>query len=127
MAGGRPTKYDPKFCRVILDMAKQGKSVVQMSAHLEIARSTFYEWIKNEPEFSDTFDIAKEIMESFWEDVLDRELLGLGEKPLNSMLFKFKVASRCSWRDATEELQQDKTLTINIVNPNGQNGNDQSN
>ena len=46
MPAGRPTDYRPELCEAVIELGKQGKSLVQMAAALDITKQTLLVWEK---------------------------------------------------------------------------------
>jgi len=119
-AGGRPTKYDEKYCKEILDyVGDGGRSVNSFAKHLRVSRSTIYKWADDNKKFSDALKLAQEISEAYWEDRLSDELML--SKEVNAPLVKLHFANRFGW---TDKQQVDKTssdgsgkLTVEFVKP----------
>lgn len=71
----QPATYQPEFCEQIIELGRQGKSVVAMACHFAVLRQTLYDWAKALPEFADAFDRAKIKAQARWEfegDVLNK-------------------------------------------------------
>ena len=64
MAAGRPTDYNSKFTSIAKRFALLGLTNDEMADALDIARSTFYEWLKTYPEFSDAIKAGKDDADS---------------------------------------------------------------
>lgn len=62
MPAGRPTKYSgtPKELKAVQKMAELGCIDVEFADYLDITRSTYYEWLKEHPEFSDAIKRGKD-------------------------------------------------------------------
>jgi hypothetical protein len=65
--GGRPSKYDPKYCRMVIDHMEHGLSFESFAGTIEVSRDTLYEWTKVHEEFSDAFKIGQMKCRLFWE------------------------------------------------------------
>lgn len=64
--GGRPSKYTPEMCELVLARGGEGGSVVELADACDVTVSTLYEWAKNHEEFSESFTRAQEKSEVFW-------------------------------------------------------------
>lgn len=53
MAGGRPTKYDPKYCELARRAMLLGKTLEDFASVLEVSVSTLHNWKNEHPEFLD--------------------------------------------------------------------------
>lgn len=91
---GRPPKYDPAFCDVIIELGKQGKSQAQMAAHLDVAKQTITDWANQHREFSDALARANSFAQAHFEDLAQT---GLTDNKFNANLFKIIAYNR--WRD----------------------------
>jgi len=68
MAGGRPTTYDPAYCDKVVELGRQGMSVIEMCAELSLGRTTLErDWPSAHPEFSQAFTHAMELSQAWWE------------------------------------------------------------
>lgn len=73
---GRPTKYKPRYCEEILELARQGKGIAHYAAHCNTVRETIYAWGRDYPAFSDTLKRADELRELWWVDQALRQASG---------------------------------------------------
>ena len=104
---GRPTDYQEHYPELLLQrMGRDGLSATRFSAELEVSKETFYQWVKKYPDFSDSFQRAKNMCEAFWE----KEVLNLwtAEK-VNTPLVKLYMANRFGW---TVKIDSNVTATI---------------
>lgn len=101
--GGRPTikltDLPDGWKKKIVDLSKEGASIVELSVELGVSRDTFYALCDRESEFSDTIKICKEYCEVWW--------LKKGRKNLENKDFSFtgwymNMKNRFGWRDKTE-------------------------
>jgi len=72
MPAGRPTKYREEMNDTALNLMKEGASIVEVCAELEISRETLYDWCNPESErhikvFSDTIRRGKVLCQAWWE------------------------------------------------------------
>jgi hypothetical protein len=88
---GRPTKYAPAMCEVIIDLGRKGKSKTQCAAHLNIARSTFDAWLEAHEEFRDAWALADTHAQAFWEEI---RFGGVGNKFFNDRAWSLQVRNR---------------------------------
>lgn len=100
MAGGRPSKYDPKYCERVIEMGREGYSVVEMCAEIGVARNTLEsEWPAAHEEFSKAFAHARELSQAWWER---QGRLGLTADKFNAQLYSRSMAARFpkDWRES---------------------------
>lgn len=125
--GGRPTKYNPEVhIPVAKSMAWLGATNEQIAEKLEINLSTFYDWFKKHPEFSNPIKEAKEeadgrVVESLYkratgykqvekhyeaseegQTILSREIEKELPPDATSMIFWLKNRRPKDWRDKVD-------------------------
>jgi helix-turn-helix resolvase-like protein len=88
---GRPTKYDPSFCDLVVDLGAEGKSKVQIAARIGISRQTLDNWAKQHPEFLDAIKWAKDLEQAWWEDAGQENMVRQG---FNATAFIFQMKNR---------------------------------
>lgn len=89
--GGRPSKYRPEHCQLVLDLMRKGYSKVAVAAEIGIDRSNLFQWIEDIPEFRDAVKKGELLSQAWWE----REgLIGLRDGKLNSRLWEINVRNR---------------------------------
>ena len=71
---GRPTKYDPAYCDMVILWGKLGKSRTWMAAELMVVRNTLDNWAEENPEFLSALTLAKHLEQQYWEDKGDANL-----------------------------------------------------
>jgi hypothetical protein len=96
---GRPTKYDPKYCKEIIDFMGQGYSLTAFSAHIGVHRDTVYEWQKH-PDFSDAVKQARAALELHLID--EGKKLMTGEYKGSAAVWIYKTKNMLGWRDRQE-------------------------
>lgn len=68
MAAGRPSDYDPALCEKVIELGRDGMSVVEMAAEIGVARATLEtNWPAAHPEFLEAFTRAKLLSQAWWE------------------------------------------------------------
>lgn len=100
--GGRPSSYDPSYCERIVELGREGLSIVQMAAALDVHRETIEQnWPAAYPEFSEAFAFARLLSQAWWE--------AKGQDSLDKPVFQGSVWSRSmaarfpkDWREKTE-------------------------
>lgn len=103
MAGGRPSKYDPKYCEHIVewfssmeDDPKKCPLFGRYAVEIGVVKSTLHEWCKNHPEFSAAYSQAKSIQESI---MIERGLNG----EFNGGFTKFAMSNMHGWTERSEQ------------------------
>jgi hypothetical protein len=62
--GGRPTKYDSRFCRIATDLSRLGLTNEQMAKSFDVSVSTFKLWMATYPEFSAALKDGREVSDA---------------------------------------------------------------
>ena len=66
---GRPPKYHPKLCDLLIASFSKGFTIEQFCTAVGICKSTFHEWTHSHPEFSDAYKKSKSLAYSFYNDI----------------------------------------------------------
>lgn len=98
---GRPTKYDPKYCGMLIDHMSEGASMASFAAEINVARSTLNEWIDHHSAFSEAVKIGKAKCAAWWER-LGREGAMGGDVNPTLVIFGLKNMAAEDWRDKQE-------------------------
>ena len=109
MPAGRPSKYDPKLCKRVLELGREGKSYEQISAAIDVPRSTMDSWSRVHPEFSAALTRAKELEHAWWEEI--------GQSALFADKFQHAV-----WAKSMQARFRDKYTDKQQLEHTGQNG-----
>jgi hypothetical protein len=116
---GRPTKYDSKYCEVVIEYMSKGYSKEACAGVIGIAKSTLYEWAKANPEFSNAISIGEAKSQLFWETMgVDYTVFSKNGKQLNGQVFSLNMRNRFGWSDkkeiTTEEKDKKKTFAFDL-------------
>jgi hypothetical protein len=88
---GRPTKYCPEFCEIVIELGKLGKSIAQMASAFEVDKASIYDWAAAHEDFSTSLTRARSEAQAWWED---HGQTGLYSREFNANLWIKSVASR---------------------------------
>ena len=66
---GRPSKYDPQFCELVVEIMKQGKSIASVACAIGVSRKILYEWAEAHKNFRDALDLGKDLAQQYWENL----------------------------------------------------------
>ena len=107
---GRPTKYDPAFCEIVVECMSKGFSKEAVAGHLHIHKDTLYEWIKKYPNFSDAINIGVELSRLHWEGTaIDyKTFTQKSGKRIEATTWIFNMKNRFGWTDKKEVLTEEK-------------------
>lgn len=124
---GRPTKYKPEYCQMVVDHLSEGASLTSFAAEIDVARSTINEWIDAHPDFSEAVKRAKAKCAAWWERVGRNGAQG-GDVNPTLVIFGLKNMAADDWRDKQEldHRSGDGSMTptrIEIVAPSLKNDN----
>lgn len=113
---GRPTKYKPEFCGLVIEYMEKGLSKEAMAGVLRINKDTLYAWAAKYPEFSDALKEGVELSRLFWEQKgIDHLVHTKNSKQLNSTAWIFNMKNRFKWTDKKEiELGEETRATVKL-------------
>ena len=97
-----------KWEESIINLSKQGASIVELAVELDISRDTLYEMIKRDVVFSDTIKKCKRYCESWW---MKQGRVNLENKDFSATLFYMNMKNRFGWADKQEIKQEQKVET----------------
>lgn len=101
--GGRPTKYEPGFCEMLIAHMEQGFSFESFAGVLRVSKQTIYNWSEEFPEFLDAKRQGTELSRLWWEKTGHNGMfMGGKDNPFNSTIWVFSMKNRFGWRDRTE-------------------------
>ena len=115
---GHPT-YRPDICKELVDMFADGSTITQVcSRKLKIARSTFYYWRENYPEFDAAANMAIEASQSTHEEIMMDGIMGkIKGYQANPHIFLMKSTFKGEYTekldDKTEAIMQALAASIN--------------
>lgn len=83
----------------MIELASEGASDVEVRVMLKISADLWYRWIEDEPEFSSTVKICRDLCETWWEKNGRKMAAGAAG---NSAVWIFNMKNRFGWRDKQE-------------------------
>lgn len=111
----RPTKYDPKYCEMLIEHMSKGLSYECFGPSINVATSNVYEWEKKHPEFQEAKKEAFGQSRLFWEkEGIDGLWNEQGEKQLNNTIWIFNMKNRFGWADKKEIEHTVNEISINV-------------
>lgn len=112
--GGRPTKYDPKYCEEIIEYMGRGFSKTAFAGKIQIARNTLQNWADDNPEFLSALKISESARTCSLEEQLLSEELG---PRVTARIFALKNACREEWgNDVVKNDQpQGNELVVKVI------------
>ena len=115
MAGGRPTKYDPAMCETVIECGKEGKTLAEMAAAIDVDRATLNDWRNQHPEFSSAVKRGLDLAQAWWESQGRVATFG-GVDGYNatSYIFQMKNRFRDDWNDTVKTEHGGKVQTEEV-------------
>jgi transposase len=113
MPAGRPSKYDPAFCEVVIEAGRNGETMAGMAEACDVHRETIREWMEIHPEFSAAVKRGLQISQVEWER--KGRLATFGEVPnfnATSYIFQMKNRFKEDWREKLEVEQTNFNVNI---------------
>lgn len=116
---GQPTKYDPKYCDMIIDYfgvehfennrgKVKGAELPQFTAFarsIGVSRSTLHKWTQDHKEFSDAYNTAKQLQEEL---IANNAINGR----YNPVFSQFMLKNCHNWKDRQEVEQTVQQIQI---------------
>lgn len=105
MPAGRPSKYRPEMCDIVIDLMKQGASKTEVAAELDICWFTLTNWTNNNEEFSLAMKTGEKLSKAWWLRQAREHLFTEHQgKNLNASLWYMNMKNRFGWSDRTESI-----------------------
>ena len=96
---GRPTKYKPEMCDIIIELMKEGASQQEVLGELGISNATFYKWKQENEEFSETIKRGVRLSQAWWEK---EGRTSLRDREFNYTGWYMNMKNRFNWSDKKE-------------------------
>lgn len=109
----RPTKYRPKFCKIVIESMEKGYSKEACAGIIGIDKTTLYDWIERYEEFSHAVHIGESLSLVFWEKA-GINGMNLG-KDFNGIVWKFSIANRHGWKEKSDITSDDKPVVAGFT------------
>lgn len=111
MPAGRPTKYDEKFCELLIKHMSQGLSFESFAAQCDCHWDSLYEWVKVYPEFSEAKKIGMSKALEVWEKIGMQGTIGK-IRNFNTGSWIFNMKNRFRWADKIEVSGAENAIPI---------------
>lgn len=102
MAGGRPTKYEQRYCDEVVEHMTDGASLTSFAAEIDVARSTINVWMEENPEFSEAVKRGKAKCAAWWEKQGRLGATGGAQVNPTLVIFGLKNMAGEDWREKQE-------------------------
>jgi len=95
---GRPSLYDPKYCKEIIVWMARGFSIKSFAGKIGVDESTIYSWIDKHKELNQSIKRGRAKSVLYWEQI---GMLGMmGKIPnFNATIWIFNMKNRLGWSD----------------------------
>lgn len=116
---GRPTKYLAEYCDQVIELGRQGKSLVQIASEFEVTKKTLAYWCEQNPDFLAAMDLARDHAQAHWEEL---GYDGMKGKSIDASIWSRSMAARfpADWRESkhqevTGSVKVDHTQTASNI------------
>lgn len=129
MGAGRPSDYRPEYCERVIELGKNGASIVEMAAEIGVDRKTLEQsWTAAYPEFLQAFTCARQWSQVWWEKKGRDNLITPAGVTFQASVWSRSMAARFpdDWREknATEHtgpdggpMQSEFRMVVDFVKP----------
>ena len=101
MTAGRPTPYDPSFCKRLIEWMSHGMSFESFAGEVSVGRATVHNWARAHPEFLEAKAIGQAKCLVFWEKLGIKAAAG-GIKNFAATAYVFQMKNKFGWRDKVD-------------------------
>jgi hypothetical protein len=99
---GRPSKYEERFCEMLIDHMTEGFTFESFAGRIGVNRDTIYEWAKVHEAFSDAKKDGRAAQQFFDEKEMAKIIQGKNPRGnITGLIFKMKNCH--GWRDKVEQ------------------------
>lgn len=88
---GRKLRYRPEYCEKVIRLGRRGKSLRQIAAMMEVPVRILQGWAKENPDFSEALDTAKDYAQAWWEEAAQT---GKAYRAIGASIWRTTVAKR---------------------------------
>lgn len=100
--GGRPTKYRPEYCELLISHMESGLSFESFAGAIGVTKQIIYDWLERHPEFLDAKKIADPKCQLFYEKI-GRSAMAGKIPNFNTAVWIFNMKNRFGWVDRLEQ------------------------
>ncbi len=114
---GAPTKYDPKFCELVVKEMGQGKTLNEFAHKIGVHKDTIFEWRKVHSVFSDSIKRGRMAGEAWWMRQARRNLVLSRSLQFNTAVWIFAMKNMFGWEETPGPPEDDAPDGVNFVQP----------
>lgn len=102
-AVGRPTKYKPEYCQMLIEHMSQGGTFTGFAGHplVLVDIDTLYAWLKSYPEFSEAKKKAQSSSHFFYDALGVQGMTGQIQN-FNATMYIFHRKNMHGWKDKSQ-------------------------
>ncbi len=106
---GRPSLYRPEYCEQVVQVMREGLSLLSFAASIDVSRRTITEWMMEHEEFSLAVSRGKAISAA-WYELQQKKLIESGGSSSQATLIVFGLKNMASdeWKDKIVNEHQGK-------------------
>jgi len=108
---GPPLKYTVELCEYLPYMFEQGETVAEVCGEINVARSTYYQWKKDYPDFKAAAEHGSTLCEAWWSKMGRAGSVGK-IKNMNAAAWIFNMKNRFGWQDKVEIEDKNKREAV---------------
>lgn len=97
--------YTAEYCEWAKEFLSQGRSMVALSAHLQIVKSTLYKWCEDHPEFAEAVELGRAAGQAWLEEEGRKSIWA--NKDFNNVYYLYTMKSQ--YRVSENEAAQSQT------------------
>lgn len=113
MAGGRPTKYKPEYCEMLIKHMSSGLPYETFAAEVDASREVLYDWEKAHPEFLHAKKKGRAAQYKFLA-MVGRNAMAGKVPGFNATAWVFFMKNCCGWKDKIEISEDDEVDDIDF-------------
>ena len=112
--GGRPSKYDQRYCDMLVTCGSEGMSLTAFAGSIGTTRETLLNWANQYPEFLLAKNLAIAAAACFWERMLVN-FARTGKGNAAAIIFALKNRVKEEWRDQVHQRHDGEVTQTQVL------------
>lgn len=108
---GRPTKYKPEMCGIVIELMAEGASKIEVMAELGIWEEAFYSYIRKHEDFSQAVKKGTQLSAAWWER---KGRVNLENGQFSYTGWYMNMKNRFGWTDK-QDVHNTGDMQLNVV------------